>query len=348
MRKAGNVARAVAVAVVTTIAAGSAFAQEQQLVEEVVARVNAEVITRSQYLEAVQQTIDEIKQNTKDPQEAEKRIAEVRPKILDLMIDNILIVQKGADLNIEVDSKVNEQMVNLAKSNNMTVTQFEEELRKSGVNPDEARARIKENMMRDAVMNQEVYGSIYRALSEREKREFYEAHKEKFMQPGELKLSELFISVEGRSFSELDAKGKEIVTAARGGTAFADLVRKYGDPTRASYANKGSLGSFKSADDLAQPLAAAVKPLKAGETTEPIRLKEGIIILHVDEQHEAAPKPFEDVAQDVSLAMVYERSQDAEKKFLAKLRSEAYIKINPDYAPTPAPTTDSAKKADSK
>jgi peptidyl-prolyl cis-trans isomerase SurA len=334
MKKAAAAARAVAAAaVVFASSLGPALAQDQQLIEEVVARVNADIITRSQYLEVVQQTQEDIGRQTQDKAEAEKRFAEFKPKILDLMIDNMLIVQKGQDLGIDVEAVVNRQFAAMAKDQNpnMSITEFEELMRQNGLDPNDVRTRLRERLMRDEVMNREVYGAVFRSLTEREKREFYEKNKEKFMQPGELKLSELFLPVEGRSFTEIETKAREVVASARGGAAFADLVKKFGDPTRASYANGGSLGSFKSSQDLAEPLSTAIESLKTGEVTEPLRLKDGVIVLRVDERREPAAKPYEEVANDVALALVYERSQEAERKYLAKLRSEAYIKITPGY-----------------
>lgn len=320
-----------AAAIALAIGLVPAFAQEQQLVEEVVVRVNADIITRSQYMEIVEQTEADIKTNTADPAEAERKIGEFKPRILDMMIDNLLIVQKGQEIGIDVDADVNRQFSELARQQNMNVTELEEAMRQGGVDPNDIRARLRERLVKDRVMNQEVYGAVWRALTEKEKREYYEKHKEKFMQPGELKLSELFIPVEGRSFSEIETKGREIVATARGGASFAELVKKHGDPNRASYANAGVLGSFKSEKDLAPELASAISTLKTGEVTEPLRRSDGVIILRVDERREPAAKPFEEVSNDVALAIVYDRGQEAEQRYVEKLRAEAYIKITPGY-----------------
>jgi peptidyl-prolyl cis-trans isomerase SurA len=309
---------------------GTAFAQEQRLVEEVVVRVNNEIVTRSQYLEVIQQTEEDARQN-RSPEDAERLLKDVRPRLLDLMIDNILLVQKGQDLGIDVEANINRQLTEAARAQNMSITQFEESMRRSGVDPADARARLRERLMRDAVMNQEVYGVIYRALTEREKREYYDKHPDKYILAGELKLSELFLSVEGRSFSEIESKARELVSQARAGSSFIDLVKKHGDANRASYANGGSIGTFASPDDLAAPLSTAIATLRTGDLTDPIRVADGVIVLRVDERRDAAPKKFEEVQGDVALAVTYERSQEAERKYIQKLRDEAYIKISDGY-----------------
>lgn len=311
--------------------AAPALAQEPQLVEEVVARVNSEVITRSQYLQALADAERDVRETVKDKAEADKAWAEFRPQVLDSMIDDILLVQKGQEMGIDVEAQINQQFMRLARENNMSVPEFDEAMRKSGLDPAEARARLRERLMRESVLNQEVLGTIYRSLTEKEKREFYEANKERFMQPGELKLSEVFIGVEGRSFSEIEAKARELVAQARAGTAFKDLVRKHGDPTRASYANGGSLGSFKSAEELSPSLAKAVSGLGTGDVTDPIRVADGVLVLKVDERRDPAPRPYDEVAQDVALSLVYQRGRDAQQVYLKKLRGEAYIKVTAGY-----------------
>ena len=147
MKKAAQRARAMAAAalIVAVAAVAPACGQEQQLVEEVVARVNADVITRSQYLEIVRDTEADFKANLK-PEEAEKRLAEVRPQILDLMIDNLLLVQKGQELGIDVEAQINQQFRRLAEEQKMSITDFEEAMRKSGLDPNEARARLRERI----------------------------------------------------------------------------------------------------------------------------------------------------------------------------------------------------------
>ena len=341
MKLASAAARGVLCAIVIVSGTAAGAAQQQQLVEEVVARVNAEVIMRSQYMATVEQTERDIRDQF-PPDEAAKRIADIRPKLLDAMIDNILIVQKGQDLGIDVEADVNAQFKRLAEAQQMTITEFEEAMRKNGIDPADARQRLRERLMHDRVMNQEVYGAVYRGLTDKEKRDYYEANKDKFMEPGELKLSELFLPVEGRSFTVIETQGRDVVAAARAGTPFPELVKKNGDPSRPSYANGGSLGSFKSVDDLAAPLAAAIKNMQTGQVTEPIRMADGVIIIRVDERREAAAKPYDKVEQDVALAIVYDRSQQAEEAYVKTLRKAAYIKINPDYdiaaaAPAAAP-----------
>lgn len=344
MSRLSNTIRATMVAALAAAAAaGPALGQDQRLVEEVVAHVNADVITSSQYNDVLRETENDFKANFPADQ-AQAKFLEFKPQILQLMIDNILLVQKGEELGIDVESQINQQLKAQADQQHVTITELEDSMRQAGLDPSDVRKRLRDRFMREQVLNQEVYGNLWRGLTEKEKREFYDAHKDKFMQPGELKLSEVFIPVEGRSFGEIEAKGKEVAAAARSGQAFPELVKKYGDPTRASYANAGSLGSFKAASELAEPLAKAVEPLKTGEITEPIRMADGVILIHVDERREAAPKKFEEVANDVALAIVYDRSHDIEQKYVKKLRDEAYIKISEGYAPPPAPASDKAKK----
>lgn len=342
MKYRASATRAVMVMISALLApVGTTFAQEQRLVEEVVVRVNNEIVTRSQYLEVLQETENDARQN-RSPEDAERILKDLRPRLLDLMIDNILLVQKGQDLGIDVEANINRQLTEAARAQNMTITEFEEAMRKSGVDPADTRTRLRERLMRDAVMNQEVYGVIYRALTDREKREYYEKNSEKFMLPGELKLSELFLSVEGRSFSEIEAKARDLVSQARAGASFIDLVKKNGDANRASYANGGSIGAFASAEELAAPLSTSIASLRTGELTDPIRVADGVIILRVDERRDPAPKKFEDVQNDVALTMTYSRSQEAERKYIQKLRDEAYIKVSDAYKTAVATTAPAA------
>src|SRR5689334_18710455 len=98
----------------------SVRAQEPELVSEIVARVNNDIITRADYLKAVEdfkeQLKAELEKNGKQA-EFEERFAKLKPTILDLMIEDLLLEQKAKELNIDVEAEVNQQMIELAKQN---------------------------------------------------------------------------------------------------------------------------------------------------------------------------------------------------------------------------------------
>ena len=99
--------------------------------------------------------------------------------------------------------------------------------------------------------------------------------------------------------------------------------------------NGGDLGYFKRGV-LAKELEDKVFPLKAGEYTEPIRTKQGFVVIKVAEHQEAGVPPMSQVENQIQEALYMEKLEPALRAYLTKLREDAFIDIKPGYVDTAA------------
>jgi peptidyl-prolyl cis-trans isomerase SurA len=333
--------------VVTTLAmafvlglATTARAQEPELVNEIVARVNNDIITRTDYLAATDAFKEELKRQMQGKSEAEfnAEFERLRPTVLDLMIEDMLLEQKAKELGIDVEAEVNQQMVQIMKESNMkTLSELEQAMRNQGVDPESARNSIRRRLQQQYVVQREVLVPIYQRLSEKEKREFYEKHKAELTIPGEVTLSEIFLPLEGHTAADVEQRARRLVAELRAGSNFAEAVKTNTPATRASRAQDGKLGTFKP-NELKEEIAAAVSSMKAGDVTEPIRMTDGFQIIRVDARTDATVRPLEDkeVQDMVARAATMERAEEARKKYLKRLREEAFVEIAKGYQPAQA------------
>ena len=119
----------------------------------------------------------------------------------------------------------------------------------------------------------------------------------------------------------------------RGGAAFDEVARKNSDgPTSAQ---GGDLGYFKRGT-LAKELEAKAFAMKAGETTDVIRTKQGFLILKVTEHEEPGLPALKDVEPQITDRLYYQKLQPALREYLTKLREDAFIDIKPGYVDTGA------------
>ena len=95
----------------------------------------------------------------------------------------------------------------------------------------------------------------------------------------------------------------------------AQLARSSSDGTTA--AEGGDLGTYKRGQ-LAQVFEDATFPLKAGEFTEPIRTKQGFVILKVVEHTPGGIPAFKDVEQDVEQNYYMSRMEPAMRDYLTQ------------------------------
>lgn len=317
------------------IAPATGRAQEPELVSEIVAQVNNDIITRADYLQALRDFKEELvrQMSGKSQAEIDAEYAKLKATVLNLMIEDLLLEQKAKELNIDVEADVNQQMAAIAKEQGAKdVIEFEAELKKQGIDPEGARASLRKRMQHDAVIQAEVLRPIYQNIPEPEKRKFYEAHKDAFVVPGEVVFSEIFLALEGQTATEVEQRAKRLVAELRAGGNFTEAVQKYSPPNRASRAQSGKVGSFK-LDEMKPEVKAAISTLKPGEFTDPIRLQDGYQVVRLDERKPETVRKYEEpeVVSAIGRALTMERAQDAQKKYVDRLKEEAYIFIKPEY-----------------
>jgi len=315
-----------------------AKAQEAELVNEIVARVNNDIVTRVDYLNALRDFKDEL---TRQLQQAGKSDAEInaeferqKPTVLNYIIEDLLLEQKAKELNIDVEAEVNQQMAEIAKENGQpSVLAFENELKKQGLDPETARGTLRRRLQQQYVIQREVLQPIYQRLSEKEKRDFYDKHKDGFTTPGEVTISEVFLPLEGHTADEVEQRARRLVAELSTGKNFEQAVQENSPANRATRAQKGKVGTFKQGE-LNKDITAAISTLKPGDVTEPIRLQDGFQIIRLDDRKPETLVPFEDprVQSSIGRMTTMALADDARKQYLKKLREESYIEITKGYA----------------
>lgn len=315
------------------LGANLAYAQESDVkpIDEVIARVNAGVIMRSAFEAAQRDVLEELKRQGLKPEELEKKFNEWKPRILDELINTQLLAQRAKDLSINVDAQVNQQLLRMMKENNCEGEEcLKQKMREAGYDIDEVKRVLSENFSKEAVLSQEVYGKVYRNLTEKEKREFYDKNKQGYSEPAEITLSNIFIAL-GKDPNQALLRAKEIVIQARSGAAdFKALAQKY---TESEAGKKNpSLGTFK-IPELNPEVKAVVENAQAGTITDPVKLDTGYSIFRVDQRKEANLLAFEDerVQNHIARSLVEQRSGEQIEQYLTKLRNDAFIEIDARY-----------------
>jgi parvulin-like peptidyl-prolyl isomerase len=315
------------------------FAQESEtkVVDEVVAQVNDGVITLSRIKRETRGVVDTYVQEGKKREDAQKMVDEKQGELIANLINEELLVQKAKELGLEsdIDAQLNQRFVGIMKQYNLkTLDALYEEMQKQGVDPQEIREVWRQQATRDAVLQREVQSKVYWEATPAQVKDYYEKNKSKFTKPETVTLSEIFLSFAGRDEATVRDKAKYIIAQYKVGIDFTKLAVENSEAQNVAQ-TKGSVGSFK-ITDLSDSIGKAIANLKQGGISEPVEDEVGIHIIHVDERSAAsAESQFDESA--VRMAILNEKGNDAQKKYLSKLRGEAYIKINDTYRPMVSP-----------
>ncbi|HXM35668.1 MAG TPA: peptidyl-prolyl cis-trans isomerase [Pyrinomonadaceae bacterium] len=328
-----------AFALVVMLTPSLVFAQEGELqvVDEVIAQVNDDIITLSSLRNETKQRIDALKQNGMTEQQAIDEVTKHRDELIATLINEKLLLQKGKQLEMsdKVEAEVNRRMLDVAKEQGIpTMEKLYEAMRQSGVSPEEMRGTLRAEIMKQAVMEQEVDSKLFFGFTVTELHAYFESHKDKFRKPEVVKISEIFLGLAGRDEAQVKAKAEQLVAQLRAGADFAKLAAANSEREeqgkRLALTTGGSVGLFE-VPNLRADIAAAIKNVKAGAVSDPVKTNDGYQIFRVDERIAGSDAPVFN-ENKVREAMTIERSPKAHEDYLQNLRNEAYIKLSPNYS----------------
>lgn len=318
--------------------APAARAQEKGVVvEEIVARVNNEMITLSDFQKADQTLRQEIAQDC--PKCSESQTDEEyntrKKNLLRDLIDQQLLVERGKDMGISVDTDVVKRLDEVRKQNNLaTIDDLQKAVEGTGIAWDDYKNQIRDGLLTQKVIGQEVGERMN--ISADEVKQYYEAHKQDFVRPEQVDLGEIFLSTDGKSPEEIVAvrsKAEDLHNRVMKGEDFVELAKRYSDGSTAK--DGGDLGLF-GRGQLAPQLETAVFDKERNHVTDVIQTKTGFEILKVLNHYDAGLQPLDKVENEISNKLYTQRMEPALRDYLAQLREESYVTVKPGYTDSAA------------
>ena len=357
-----------------------------QVVEEIIARVNSQIITRSEFLRSKDQLKDDVKQQ--DAANADKLYAEREKDVLRDLIDQQLLLEKGKDVGITGDTELIKQLDQMRKDMKLeSMEELEKAATSQGISYEDFKQNMRNKIVTSKVIGEEVGSHLNIPKDELQK--FYDEHKNELEQPESIRLSEILVApqkpaavkpapdkpadsaaadsgaaadnskdqdaaqqAEAAALAAAETKANDLLKQIRAGAGFEDVAKKNSEGPSA--AQGGDLGVFKRGT-LAKEIEDKAFAMKTGEVTDVMRTKQGFIILKVTDHQMAGIPPLKDVEPKIQDALYYQKLQPALRAYLTKLREDAYIDIKEGYVDSGASPnqtkpieTASAKEANTK
>lgn len=305
---------------------------EPVVVDEVIAQVDDGIVTLSQLKREMKERAETLKQNGMTQQQADAEVDKHRPELIATLINEQLLLQKGKELDLtqRVEDEVNRRMLAVAKEHGITsIEKLDQAMREAGLDPVSTRQTMRVEIMKQAVLESEVDSKLFYGFSSDELHKYFDTHKDKFLRPESVELSEIFLGLAGKQEADVKARADELVKQLRGGADFCTLAAAYSERPANNGQKPCKVGLFR-VPDLRPDIAGAVKNVKAGGISDPLKTDEGYQVLRVDVRNAGTNTPtFNE--NDVRGAMTEERSQKAREDYLQNLRNEAYVKIADSY-----------------
>jgi peptidyl-prolyl cis-trans isomerase SurA len=304
------------------------------VIEEIIARVNNQVVTRTEYQHSRDQLKQEVQQQ--DSANADKLYTERERDVLRDLIDQQLLLDKGKDLGITADTEVIKRLDEMRKQMNLeSMEDLEKAAQAQGVSFEDFKQNLRNQIITQQVIGKEVGQRM--AITKEEEQEFYEKHKAEMTQPEQIRLSEILVTTQKpgdkdapseENVKAAETKARDLLAQIQSGAKFEEVAKKSSDGPSA--AQGGDLGYFKRGM-LAKELEDKTFTMQENQPSDVIRTKQGFVILEVTEHQAEGVPTLKDVEGKVQDAIYMQKLQPALRAYLTKLREEAYIDVKPGY-----------------
>jgi peptidyl-prolyl cis-trans isomerase SurA len=301
------------------------------IVEEIIAKVNGDIITRSEIERTRREMEADLKRRGAKSPDLETLLAERQKDALRERIDQLLLVQKGKEMSINVDPDVSKYLADLQRESKIADPEkFQQYVREqTGQTFEDFKSEVRNGYLTQRVIRQEVGSRLQIPRAELEK--YYNENKAKFTRDERVFLREILVSTEGKDDAGVAAaekKARDLSARAKKGEKFPELAKANSDAaTKEQY---GELGGFKRGE-LNKQIEDIVFNADRGFVTDPIRVNTGFLILKVEEKHKAGLASFEEVEQEVMNEMIQPKFPGQVREYLTKLRMESFLEIKPGY-----------------
>ena len=310
-------------------AAGLASAAEITVIEEIVAKVNGEIITRGDIERTRKQMEAAMREQGATGQRLTDALAEADKNILRERIDQLLLQSKGKELNLNVDSEVAKQLADIQRRSGITdPDKFQQYVRdQTGMSYEDYKNDRKNDLLTNRVIRQEVASKIQ--IKREESQQYYDGHQDEFKREERVFLRELLVSTPpGTDTAQAQKKAKDLADRGKKGEKFEDLVRNNSDSSSAQ--QDGDIGAYEKGK-LRPEIEKTVWDQPRGYVTDPINVGNGFLILKVEEHQKAGLAGFEEVLPEINNKLFNPRFNPELRRYLTQLRVTAFLEIKPGY-----------------
>lgn len=313
------------------LSVGSLLSQDgPRILDEIVAKINDEVVTLTDLNSALAERRLELRQETGDSAEAEKRFQAEKSQLLKSYIHTRLMLQKAEELGFDadIDAEVGAFMENMRQEMGIpSLEVLDQYLRQQDSSLQKFRQKVRDNLITRSLIQNFVYGKITLLTPEVEK--FYQEHIDRFTEPAKVRLAEILFLTEGKNRAEVRAKAESVLDRLEKGEPFDQLAKEYSEGPTASkggeigYFNKGTMNAA---------LEEAAFNVDVGSHSGIVESDYGFQIIQVLDRTEASVKPLDEVRPQIAEALYQRKAQPEMQEFVKELVRDSYIYIAPKYA----------------
>lgn len=289
--------------------------------------VNGEIITEFDIRREVANAFQIAREKYGD-EGLQRKEREIISKGIDELIDRKILVQEAKRVVLADPEKAEAIEKNLdafvkgAVEEVGSVYKFYELAHKQGINPLKKRAELKEDLLIEEIMRDNVYRKII--VTPKGIRRYYQEHTDEFSREGSLSFRHILLMFSKYKTKE-DAKSvaEDIVNRLKNGEEFGDLAKEY---SRGPHSDEGGLWESDEVRDFRKDLIAKISNLKEGEISPIIDSSLGHHIFKIEEIIPSQTLTFQQAQSEIRNMLFRDEFVKKKKEYLKKLRKDVVIK----------------------
>jgi len=298
-----------------------------EVVEEIVAWINGDIITLSDLNESEQMRLADVyRQQTGE--ELDQQVKELQENLLLDMIDHKILMDNFELLPYDFTGLGDFLFKNFVEQQGIASTEeLERMLAKEGMTPDDFKQQLIEVFAPEEVIRFEVSKRI--SVSNSEIEAYYQTHSDEFFVPGNVSFREIVLLAEGEEQkAERRKEVASVIARVRAGEDFGDLAEEVSEAgTRSSGGLIGPLAK----GELATQLEELAFSISIGEVSEPLETAYGFHILKVVSRSEDSSRSSEDVREEIRAKLENDKYFAELQTFMERARSEAEWCVKPRF-----------------
>ena len=315
--------------IISSLSYGAVIDFNKNSINSVKAIVDDEIITQEEVVKRAAVAIKEAQERYKDKELIDK-IDEILKNTLDETINRKVLIKEARRQFGTDETKMREvekdldSFVKGAVKNVGSLTKYYEIAESQGINPIEKKNELKEDIMIDRIMKENVYEKV--KIQPKVLRRYYSENIDEFRQKKEIKLRQIMIkfSAHNSNKEETLSLAQQVMNRIKKGEDFSTLAKQYSDDPNAG---NGGLWTFEEVNELRKDLRDVVYSLKDNECSKITESPVGYHIFKIELIKPEKIQEFEAVQEEIYKKLYREEITRLKNQYINSLKTGVFIKV---------------------
>ena len=300
-------------------------AADEQSLDQMVAVVNDDVITKSELTQAIVTIKSQIaNQNVTTPSDKV-----LQKQVLEQLINKKIQLQVAKQAGVAVnDEELDRTIKQIASQHNITVDNLYKRIQQEGMSTQQYRAEMHDQILLHKLQQQEVAGKI--SISPQEVTTFMNSQVWQSNSSKEYRIEDILIPVADAptpdDLSTAKKRAQDVLAKVKAGQDFSSIAQA--ESKQKNALQGGDLG-WRKLPEIPSAFTEEVSHMRKDEVAGPIQTPNGFHIIKLADSRAAAANKQALNRKAVENLLLQQKFEEAVQNWVSKLRSQAFVEVHP-------------------